>query len=231
MEIDMHRFKSCLDSNAGPTGRQAEDMEKTFDVSFAGLNKSATLREIVDTLRCLVAFRNDQVPFSFNNWMLFAVGKSQQHSTFQSIHYLNENLVFLVTIESDLTKDTYIATALASSTCTSATFKRLDWIRTRVESPDFLPADEEKLIKIYSHTIEIPKNAVEKQTTKCIISIFSAFLGIVNDDTWWVTKCDVSIEGSEMAGVDGDVWIPDLPQSFSHLHYSNQSRNVKEQSW
>ena len=121
----MHRFKSCLDSNAGPTGRQAEDMEKTFDVSFAGLNKSATLREIVDTLRCLVAFRNDRVPFSFNNWMQFAVGKSQQHSTFQSIHYLNENLVNLVTIESDLTKDTYIATALASSTCTSATFKSL----------------------------------------------------------------------------------------------------------
>jgi len=41
--------------------------------------------------------------------------------------------------------------------------QKLDWIRTRVESPDFLPSDKEKLIKIYSHAIEIPKNAVEKK--------------------------------------------------------------------
>ena len=38
-----------------PVVAKSEDMEKTFDVSFAGLNKSATLNEIVGTLRCLVA--------------------------------------------------------------------------------------------------------------------------------------------------------------------------------
>ena len=47
--------------------------------------------------------------------------------------------------------------------------QKLDWIRTRVESPDFLPTDKEKLIKIYSHAIEIPKNAVEKQTINKLI--------------------------------------------------------------
>lgn len=28
--------------------------------------------------------------------------------------------------------------------------KKMDWIRTRVESPEFLPSDKERLAKIYS---------------------------------------------------------------------------------
>lgn len=182
----MDRFKSCLDSNGEPTCSQAEDMDKTFDVSFAGLNKSATLREIVDTLRCLVAGSIIQERSSSLAlpciWQL-AVGNSQ-HSTCQRIHYLNENLAFLVLtlnspprllhlnylqqldmrsigIESD--QGHVYCNSIGVEYMHIGDLQKLDWIRTRVESPDFLPSDKEKLIKIYSHAIEIPKNAVEKK--------------------------------------------------------------------
>lgn len=82
-------------------GFSEADMDKTFDVSFAGLNKSATLREIVDTLRHVYCN---------------SIGVEYMHI-------------------GDLQK--------------------LDWIRTRVESPDFLPADKEKLIKIYSELMKV----------------------------------------------------------------------------
>ena len=82
-------------------GFSEADMEKTFEVSFAGLNKSATLREIVDTLRHVYCN---------------SIGVEYMHI-------------------GDL--------------------RKLDWIRTRVESPEFLPSDKEKLIKIYSELMKV----------------------------------------------------------------------------
>ncbi|CAE7945376.1 ogdh, partial [Symbiodinium sp. KB8] len=82
-------------------GFSEKDLDKTFQVNFAGLNTSSTLRDIVAALRSV-------------------------YCNTVGIEYMHIG---------DLQK--------------------LDWIRTRVESPDFLPKDKTRLSKIYSELMKV----------------------------------------------------------------------------
>eukprot|EP00933_Yihiella_yeosuensis_P031830 TRINITY_DN25437_c0_g1_i1.p1 TRINITY_DN25437_c0_g1~~TRINITY_DN25437_c0_g1_i1.p1 ORF type:complete len:1020 (+),score=228.07 TRINITY_DN25437_c0_g1_i1:73-3132(+) len=82
-------------------GFSAADMEKQFEVSFAGLSKGATLKDIVATLKTTYCS---------------SIGVEYMHI-------------------GDL--------------------KKLDWIRDRVENPNFLPKDKDSLMKIYRSLIQV----------------------------------------------------------------------------
>eukprot|EP00933_Yihiella_yeosuensis_P034709 TRINITY_DN28184_c0_g1_i1.p1 TRINITY_DN28184_c0_g1~~TRINITY_DN28184_c0_g1_i1.p1 ORF type:complete len:1048 (+),score=248.64 TRINITY_DN28184_c0_g1_i1:100-3243(+) len=84
----------------GYHGFSAADMEKSFDVNFAGLSNSASLQEILTTLK---------------GTYCGSVGIEYMHI-------------------GDL--------------------KKLDWIRQRVEQPNFIPKDKPKLMKIYRQLME-----------------------------------------------------------------------------
>eukprot|EP00931_Biecheleriopsis_adriatica_P036232 TRINITY_DN2087_c0_g1_i1.p1 TRINITY_DN2087_c0_g1~~TRINITY_DN2087_c0_g1_i1.p1 ORF type:complete len:1043 (-),score=295.32 TRINITY_DN2087_c0_g1_i1:39-3167(-) len=82
-------------------GFSEADMEKSFEVSFAGLSKEASLQEILNTL-----------------------------------------------------KGTYCNT-IGIEYMHIGDLEKMDWIRTRVESPDFIPKDKEKLMKIYGQLMQV----------------------------------------------------------------------------
>ncbi|CAE8599192.1 unnamed protein product, partial [Polarella glacialis] len=82
-------------------GFSQADLDKTFDVNFSGLGKSATLKDILETLK---------------GTYCGSVGVEYMHI-------------------GDATK--------------------LDWIRSRVESPSFMPKDKEKLLKVYKELLTV----------------------------------------------------------------------------